>query len=230
MLKKFMDLFAVPDWRRASDYPDPSSASINRWAWEFLRRNAEFEAEYGEAWRETMRLKREGCLPAAWDDWPIGPVYHKWGLELVHPEWVESGLYDAPFKIAVPSLITAPATINLEKARHPNVAVWAFDLSRPIGPQISRARRVLKANQDIWHRNGRERPVARSNHQLRMFPFYLRAFDGRQATPRPTYDEIADSLGAEDADCVRKWVAAARRYMTSEYRLLVYSDPRRPES
>lgn len=39
--------FLAPDWKQAGLYPDPSRASMARWAWEFLRRNSDYQA----AWR-----------------------------------------------------------------------------------------------------------------------------------------------------------------------------------
>jgi hypothetical protein len=35
----------LPDWRDPSKYPDPKSIAPLQWAWEFLRRNAEYQAD-----------------------------------------------------------------------------------------------------------------------------------------------------------------------------------------
>lgn len=35
-----------PDWRDKSAYPDPEKTSANQWAWEFLRRNLEYQSDY----------------------------------------------------------------------------------------------------------------------------------------------------------------------------------------
>jgi hypothetical protein len=34
------------DWTQPSEYPDPASAAPTRWAWEFLRRNRDYEADW----------------------------------------------------------------------------------------------------------------------------------------------------------------------------------------
>ena len=36
----------LPDWRDINAYPDPKSTKRYEWAWEFLRRNPEYQADY----------------------------------------------------------------------------------------------------------------------------------------------------------------------------------------
>ena len=36
----------LPDWRDSSQYLDPESTSRKQWAWEFLRRNRMYQAEW----------------------------------------------------------------------------------------------------------------------------------------------------------------------------------------
>jgi hypothetical protein len=38
--------FIAPDWRDASQYPDPKKVTPSRWAWEFLRRNKSYQADW----------------------------------------------------------------------------------------------------------------------------------------------------------------------------------------
>lgn len=50
---------AWPDWRKPEEYPDPDLAPPDRWAWEFLRRNPEYQADF-------QRLGEDGgyyCIP-----------------------------------------------------------------------------------------------------------------------------------------------------------------------
>lgn len=37
----------LPDWQDLSRYPDPKTAPMRRWAWEFLRRNEEYQRDAG---------------------------------------------------------------------------------------------------------------------------------------------------------------------------------------
>jgi hypothetical protein len=48
----------LPDWKDISKYPDPKEASGGVWAWEFLRRNP----QYQQLWEQYAAL-------------PPGPVY-----------------------------------------------------------------------------------------------------------------------------------------------------------
>ena len=36
----------LPDWTKPEQYPDPKNASLEQWAWEFLRRNPEYQEDY----------------------------------------------------------------------------------------------------------------------------------------------------------------------------------------
>ncbi|MGD0960796.1 MAG: DUF6499 domain-containing protein [Methylomonas sp.] len=38
----------LPDWRNESEYPDPKTTTGRQWAWEFLRRNPEYQNLYAE--------------------------------------------------------------------------------------------------------------------------------------------------------------------------------------
>jgi hypothetical protein len=40
----------LPDWEDESQYPDPQTAPLYQWAWEFLRRNE----DYWKAWKELI--------------------------------------------------------------------------------------------------------------------------------------------------------------------------------
>ena len=53
-----MAQWGIPDPRQASGYPDPDTAPMAQWAWEFLRRSD----DYREQWSETIAplLKEDG--------------------------------------------------------------------------------------------------------------------------------------------------------------------------
>lgn len=40
----------LPDWRDKTAYPKPRDLSFTQWAWQFLRRNSEYQADYAK-WR-----------------------------------------------------------------------------------------------------------------------------------------------------------------------------------
>lgn len=41
----------LPDWKDETAYPDPETTSLQQWAWEFLRRNPEYQKDF-LAWKE----------------------------------------------------------------------------------------------------------------------------------------------------------------------------------
>lgn len=51
-----------PDWRNPADYPAPEGTSPRRWAWEFLRRNPDYRADW-EAFANRLRAAA-GTRPA----------------------------------------------------------------------------------------------------------------------------------------------------------------------
>lgn len=73
MKKKF-----PPDWKDPSAYPDPETLTLQQWAWEFLRRNPDYQADYEKVinlpeWYPTIllsnpKLENYICDPAAYPD------------------------------------------------------------------------------------------------------------------------------------------------------------------
>lgn len=64
----------VANWRNPAEYPDPALAPLDRWAWEFLRRNPEYQADY-------RRLCEDGsfyAIPGDANDTP----YSELGLKV----------------------------------------------------------------------------------------------------------------------------------------------------
>jgi Family of unknown function (DUF6499) len=51
--------FIAPDWRDAKQYPDPRQASPSHWAWEFLRRNKEYQEDWARFAGNLLEMTRE---------------------------------------------------------------------------------------------------------------------------------------------------------------------------
>jgi hypothetical protein len=43
----------LPDWKNQKNYPDPTSTAPQQWAWQFLRRNP----EYQQLWKKGIFLQ-----------------------------------------------------------------------------------------------------------------------------------------------------------------------------
>ena len=59
----------MPDWDDAKAYPKPKDLSWRQWAWQFLRRNPEYQGDY-ENWRALLDTLPADCtqLPSTEED------------------------------------------------------------------------------------------------------------------------------------------------------------------
>ena len=44
----------LPDWKDPTAYPNPENTNAEQWAWEFLRRNSEYQRDY-VLWKEAHK-------------------------------------------------------------------------------------------------------------------------------------------------------------------------------
>src|SRR6266536_4292564 len=162
----------LPDWRNPAQYPDPDSASLHQWAWEFLRRNPAFVAEAEPAGEENLAMKAAGQLPATWHKTPLGAVMAKWGIRDPNvSEWMwRVRRHKAPVFDAAPW----PPTRN--PARGANTYAITFDLGAPIDRQVERARSMLATQQRFHNPDFR-----RKRTRVAKFPLYLRILDALEA-------------------------------------------------
>jgi len=142
----------LPNWQDETQYPDPEETSLRGWAWEFLRRNA----EYGKLWDRFASL-------------PSVPVHHDFSAEDIRERLEKDFGVLLP---AAPSLNSSHSDFQNRPVfvRHgrmwlkpvdwpsdldPYVAdacalelgedMIQFDLRWPMEPQLRAIRSVLKA-------------------------------------------------------------------------------------
>lgn len=208
-----------PDWRDAARYP-ADDAPLQAYGVEFARRRPGFERE--------LR------------DWIAGLRAEQLGQFRVHPDGRASAPWGYGRVLGIGHVFGGPywpqQTITIDGREHevePRVAhrmVLVFDMNEPMHDQIERARRLL-LDWTAGHVEAgavRGPPAGRhpATHRLRA---YLRAHDAR--CTGETLGAISAVLlpgHAQGADTVRKWCAAARRYIDGDYRRLlpeVHPDP-----
>lgn len=162
-------------WDKVQDYAYTQALEARQWAWEFLRRNADYqtdwtwflscwsalEHDYGQApqrdfqrWKQDARAFRENdagdrLLIECW-------MGERWGLAKFPPNPQHNALQlggalgwrHRPFSSR---LLFAgdplPETDSLHRA-------LAFDLGLPLAPQLEAARRTLAAQLQALRRNG----------------------------------------------------------------------------
>lgn len=239
--RRIRSWFRIPDWRDASEYPS-QSASGDRWAWEFLRRNNEFTSALNTVCRQIARLPRERRTAAH-------PLYAQheelliaWGIDHWYPRawrwgW-PSGQNEQGSHLFLDMNLDAPCGFVagvVDSSRHLKRPLTGsqyaviFDAEMPIAPQLAQVRAALEYRQSLL-------PSARRTVRPRwsLLPRYLRTFDGFQElsasglSEAQAIDRLANHFSLEkievgDADYVqdaRNALDAARRYIELDYRIL----------
>jgi hypothetical protein len=215
--------WGVPDWLNALQYPKHTTGVA--WAWEFLRRNA----EYRTFW--TARV-----LPFVAPDGSIGDdetgcsagfaeAENRFGL-LAGPRDCRSSstawlLIDGnAIRRITGSLSNSEVSISREEA------AFVFDLSFPLEPQFRNALRSAKALQAHRRRTGEA-----ANRDARLRPekyvLYLRLIDGEDAGAKAAQikDELFGNISEEYPSNARSTAfkntrAAAHRLRDGGYRSL----------
>ena len=59
----------LPDWRDESAYPAPNALSARHWAWQFLRRNPDYQADFAR-WQDLVATlpEKQEALPKLHED------------------------------------------------------------------------------------------------------------------------------------------------------------------
>lgn len=197
------------DWKNARDYPPVKGTSLDRWAFEFLRRNQEFVVKFMAAKSEPKPASNGELI--GWSQTPTGKVLKEYGVRRpMLQEWVGAGMSDSPFifpthPISVRScrVETAGAMFTDEAVgkyfnialEEPDKVVLEFDLSQPLNPQLARAKKMLVANQ-IMHIGKKKTAKA----TVKMYTWYLRVLDAYSAGIHPA--KICEILSQEYTDAV----------------------------
>jgi len=100
----------------------------------------------------------------------------------------------------------------------------SFNLRQPIDEQLERAKHFLKLWQAGHIESGAVRPTRDKRVNRKLLPLYLRVLDAEDAGATP--EQIAEHLNNErpdaaDADLIRKYLLAARRYRDRDYVVLL---------
>lgn len=220
----------VPDWKKKDDYPPIRGTSPERWAYEFLRRNPEFDAKIEAANKEPVVMPDIG--PIGWSQTPVGKVLVEYGVDYpMLQEWIGQRISDSPLIFKkhprhIPSykveksggLFTDHA---IGKRFHvspslPELVALEFDLAQPINPQIARAKAILKASQGAY--KGRKRAGGKS--MVNLYPFYLRVLDAyAAAVPTAKICEVlsVDYRRGVGDDTLRNWKLEAERLRDGGY-------------
>lgn len=195
--------WGVPDWQDAGAYPKPDDLFGFQWWWEFTRRRPDYRSVWEDAtdseendfrWArdfDAFSLKFE--LGVVCD--PRRTLSH-WALR--HYRYPRAGvlhssrdLFLASLKHASGKLETTNADRRSALEQQEGIIYCSFDLSRPLGPQLDRAKIRLEVAQEAAQEAGRPDVTNRRQLQNR-WPTLLRVLDARDAGA--TFQQITDAL------------------------------------
>jgi transcriptional regulator len=125
-----------PDWRDKNLYPNANSTSSLQWAWEFLRRNP----EYQRLWTQLKPRSKPAKILG------FKVKFHIMALDLSLPpspsENEPNDLnFEKPFILYRGSEKGGP--IPLDFAIEQNQLIALFNLSWPISPQVAHVKKAL---------------------------------------------------------------------------------------
>jgi hypothetical protein len=180
-----MKLSWLPDWRNASPYPDLKNTGGQQWAWEFLRRNPEYQ-------RLRARLKPQS-KPAKILGFKV--KFHIMTMDLTPPPSPSENepkdlIFEKPFILYRGPSKSGP--IPLDWAIEQNQLIALFNLSWPISPQVAHLKKALVQAAKESHQR------AKFRRTVRHYQNYLRVLDAKLAHARNK--EIAGVLYSKLSD------------------------------
>lgn len=229
--EKLRAWYKQADWKNRQDYPD-DTASPNRWAWEFLRRNADFAAEHMDLLHQSS-MQDPAALKDYRSEWRKKWKSHlrRWGISSFRAKDWGSAMPDsdspcvfcdgAPDMPAQSVQFKGDDKTYLIAEEKPNTVLIRFDYTKPIGAQIKLAERHLNLN----FRGEKEKAVQHAG----MFSLYLRTFDARV---EGTSWEVAADLFQEERlrhenfdwmQALPEWEARANEYIQGDYRQIPFA-------
>lgn len=208
----------LPDWTDPTQYPSITGTSRTQWAWEFLRRNPEYQTAYSGRWNNPPA--DPGLLPPV----PIRPnhpgrlvledesdlsriiiqrfhsIYERFHLAegFPPPDPRIGNIGGACFKANWFRYYRLDQDELIPK-NGPSEArlLIEFDLSLPIEPQLKQARYILRTKgnssiEEAQKRHGQGKGVAR--YKVQNLPDYLRILDAKNDLSQPTLPRIAQTV------------------------------------
>jgi hypothetical protein len=210
----------IAAWRAGTGYPDPRLTSMSQWAWEFLRRNPGYRADWHRYVKRCSMLRAKYGAETIGDREPtafafmvhadrVATVYEpprrrkeserawlrrvghghcvhwgswlcrKWGLLRHTPQDPTSRTF-SEWWASSSALVWEVNSITSERPRAERTQLaYAFDLTRPLRPQVVQVERMLRERQKILINSGSlDRGVAHGRAQSgKIYQRYLRVLD-----------------------------------------------------
>ncbi|MGA8709216.1 MAG: DUF6499 domain-containing protein [Steroidobacteraceae bacterium] len=240
----------MPDWQNPSDYSFTAKLNDSGWAWEFLRRNAQYRKDY-EKVTTKLAVKASAVShltygltldsPEADIRWDLG--LHWWIFGPIrdpscdaHPRFL-TGFPLQPDSIEIGTYFSRrPDHAGLEEATTPHeiprvqrseFATLLFDLRKPWGAQGRRAQMIFTTRQTALSAVMKKTPPHKGSHN---WPTYLRVIDAREAKQTSVQiakvllaDKFGNKSGSDPAKKIEKYWEQAKRLRADPLSILGWS-------
>ena len=214
-----------PNWREPEDYKSLEKANAGQWAWEFLKRNPAYLAEWTrltQGWTdEEKELNRPYLLCHA----------HKWGLlSYLNPDPAKSyrnipWILEGNGAVEIVSGVQKGTIVIGPPDYETGHVLFDFNFHQPIIPQLKRVKKdLMKLQKDA---KGRGRSVRASFKPRRdEWTLLLRILDAAAAGARDKEIglELFPDMGVDSIGKVFDKKEQAMKYVNQDYRLIPYSE------
>jgi hypothetical protein len=227
----------LPDWRDPTLYPDPKSTSRKQWAWEFLRRNETYQAEW--IVKDASKYSVHYSTVEQDTDYKNQCMFLlgcEWGLACVAPDPAN----DTPKPLAFLSSVRIGAVtyedvqtygqIPFSSNDWPVVGV-IFNLEASIRSQIDEAEKFLNATKARFEDEGKISPKEYRFPKGELLKTYLRCLDGKRVgvsvkeIAKVLFPSIKNKYPDYRADNrVKDSLKAAEELVDSKYRNFTSAD------
>ena len=196
------ELSWLPDWRDASQYPPVEGTSGTRWAWEFLRRNPDYQRDYSslpEDIKKCLTKVHPGRVSYGGNEchMTIYPLPSREVLahleRMVTKFHLRKNVYPISPESGQTNLIFGPYTHRRSPSASfvdtsPDKVLIEFDLKLPIEGQIKLARHSLREKGAL---------VGGLKYRPEKFPSYLRILDARTESNPLSFEKIGEIVYPE---------------------------------
>lgn len=196
----------LPDWRDVSQYPNPYTSEPRQLAWEFLRRNPEYQNDYKDPYLHPPKYGLQGLSSPPSDNNPFKDFLFN---------------FIPLSRIVYDSDDSGSTMVWFEE----NELAIIFDLSKSISSQISEAKRQLQLLQKTSGLKGKQTrpPYDRIIRHLRILDAVSSGATHKEIATvlfPETDNEYPDYLGN---DMVKKNIKQAQMWRDEGYKYIVKS-------
>ena len=201
----------LPNWKNSDEYPNPKNTIADQWAWEFLRRNPEYQEDLLPLVKDdkTDFSAEVYCRPS---DYQLAEKYGFWSPMIYNPAepfnfnisfldiYPMRKSYDDTSKEGTEQIheemkkIPDVHSYNFDRdpliSEHPREVVLKFNLELSLKEQLKRAAQMLNNERDKLEGDKRIVPVVSRKQNPELYVIYLRILD-------------ADTFGASKEEIIK---------------------------